>query len=230
MSKTRITAPVAGFTGRGPGGVPFADGVAHTDDEAVIAYCRAAGYGVGKDDPTPPAAPEVADPRQLDGDGVVTVGTRLRDAAVDPADVDFLPPTNAGLDNPHGPRVVGPEIHDTLTQVVRPGPVHSDLQEQQTAETRHAERLLVEQRDVGDVTPPITDPDAQKGPLGLSDPGSVQPPRGGDAAHPAGSFDPGEHTVQEVRAHLKDADRAERDRVLALEAAGKARLSLLEQA
>jgi hypothetical protein len=30
----------------------------------------------------------------------------IRDAAVDPRPEDFLPPTNAGQANPHGPEVV----------------------------------------------------------------------------------------------------------------------------
>lgn len=41
----RITAP-APFTGAGVGGVEFVDGVAESDDPAVIAYCRDAGYEI----------------------------------------------------------------------------------------------------------------------------------------------------------------------------------------
>lgn len=37
---------------------------------------------------------------------VIRIGTPLRDAAVDPRPGDFLVPTNAGLADPHGPRVV----------------------------------------------------------------------------------------------------------------------------
>ena len=51
---TRITAPVEGFRGK-VGGVEFKDSVAITDDEAVIAYCRAAGYKV---EPVKAAAPK----------------------------------------------------------------------------------------------------------------------------------------------------------------------------
>lgn len=40
-----ITMPVA-FSGVGPGGVVFADGVGQTDDEDVLQYCRDAGYEV----------------------------------------------------------------------------------------------------------------------------------------------------------------------------------------
>lgn len=50
MSKTKITAPVEGYTGVGVGGLEFVDGVAHTSDESLINYFRGAGYGVGKQD------------------------------------------------------------------------------------------------------------------------------------------------------------------------------------
>lgn len=40
-------------------------------------------------------------------------------------------------------------------------------------------------------------------------------------------FDPSEHTVAEVQDHLDAADDDERERVLAAEAAGKARKSIL---
>ncbi|KFK89982.1 hypothetical protein IX27_02805 [Streptomyces sp. JS01] len=42
----RITAPVADFTGDGPGGIPFVDGTATSGDPAVIGYCQGAGYTV----------------------------------------------------------------------------------------------------------------------------------------------------------------------------------------
>ena len=44
----RIVAPVA-ITGVGVGGVEFEDGVAVTDNHAVIAYCRDLGYKVTDD-------------------------------------------------------------------------------------------------------------------------------------------------------------------------------------
>lgn len=47
---------------------------------------------------------------------------------------------------------------------------------------------------------------------------------------PAGggpAFDPGEHNAPEVLAYLADADEAERERVLAAEAAGKARKGIV---
>jgi hypothetical protein len=85
-----------------------------------------------------------ADPRDV---GEVQDGTRLRDAAVNPAAGDFLPPTNAGLPgeagNPHGLNVISPEIHATEgVHTIRPGVVSSDPAVQSTEQTAH----LVEQQ------------------------------------------------------------------------------------
>lgn len=78
-----------------------------------------------------------ADPR--DYVASTQVGTSLRDAAVTPSPDDFLGPTNAGQENPHGPLVVNPEIHASEgVRPVRPGPVDSDPTVQDTAETGHA--------------------------------------------------------------------------------------------
>ena len=49
--------------------------------------------------------PMPIDPRTLEDE---QVGTKLRDGAVDPKVGDFLGPSNAGEDNPHGPTVVNP--------------------------------------------------------------------------------------------------------------------------
>ena len=55
---------------------------------------------------------DYVDPRNL---ATQQLGTKLRDAAVDPLPGDFLGPVNAGVagpeGNPHGPNVVNPEIH-----------------------------------------------------------------------------------------------------------------------
>lgn len=55
-----------------------------------------------------------ADPR--DHTEPTLIGTPLRDAAVTPADGDYLPPANAGAPgeagNPHGPNVVAPGLPD----------------------------------------------------------------------------------------------------------------------
>lgn len=75
------------------------------------------------------------DPRTLEDE---QVGTKLRDGAVDPKAGDFLGPSNAGEDNPHGPTVVNPEIHSHQgVRPVRPGEVSDDAEVQDEAETAH---------------------------------------------------------------------------------------------
>jgi hypothetical protein len=103
----RITTPVPGYSGPGPAGVMFQDGVGHSDNEAVIDYCRSAGYGI---DGEPPErdAPKVPDPREITGP--VQIGAPARDAAVEPREGDFRPPVNAGEANPHGPEVYAPGL------------------------------------------------------------------------------------------------------------------------
>lgn len=186
MAKTKVTAPVEGYSGPGPAGVVFTDGVAYTDDEAVLDYFRTAGYGVGPDRPARVKPSPPVDARDA---ATTTVGTALRDAAVDPRPDDFLPPTNAGQADPHGPLVVAPGIHAAGTQVVRPGPVHvEDLAAQQRAQTEQATGLLVENLPVDQVTGRFERADADgnggsdTGPLGLSDPGSVVAVDTGDSA------------------------------------------------
>ncbi len=103
----RITTPVPGYSGPGPAGVMFQDGEGHSEDPAVLDYCRSAGYGI---DDEPPALkqPQVPDPREVTGP--VHVGAPARDAAVDPSPSDFRPPVNAGDANPHGPEVYAPGL------------------------------------------------------------------------------------------------------------------------
>jgi hypothetical protein len=133
----KITAPSKGFNGE-VGGVQFTDGEAETDNQAVISYCRGAGYTVDGTAKDLPQAPESPDPRDVPAPEAST----LRDAAVDPRPEDYLAPTNAGTANPHGPDVVSPEIH--ASQGVRPvkgGEVHvDDTAKQDAAETAHAEQ------------------------------------------------------------------------------------------
>ncbi|MGO2813378.1 MAG: hypothetical protein ACTIBG_18120 [Brevibacterium aurantiacum] len=75
------------------------------------------------------------DPRTLEDE---QVGTKLRDGAVDPKVGDFLGPSNAGEDNPHGPTVVNPEVHAHQgVRPVRPGEVSDDAEVQDEAETAH---------------------------------------------------------------------------------------------
>lgn len=57
--------------------------------------------------------------------------------------------------------------------------------------------------------------------------GAVSPPWPEPAPDPDGAFDPGEHTVAQVNAHLADVDLAERERVLQAEAEGRGRRGVL---
>jgi hypothetical protein len=63
------------------------------------------------------------------------LGTPLRDGAVNPEAGDFLGPTNAGSQDPHGPLCVNPEIHGSegIHPVVS-GVVSDDPDVQETAE------------------------------------------------------------------------------------------------
>jgi hypothetical protein len=147
---TTLYSPVEGYSGPGPGGLEFKDGRAETDNEAIIRYARKAGYGI--DSPAePPEEPEPADPREFSEPE--QVGTRLRDAAVDPRPEDFLPPTNAGEANPHGPLVVAPGIHAAEgPKPVHPGPVTpGDPKAQEERETALAEAVMVDKADANEV-------------------------------------------------------------------------------
>ncbi|RZU21735.1 hypothetical protein EV567_2240 [Streptomyces sp. BK239] len=62
MTTVRITAPVSGFTGEGPGGLPFVDGTATTSDPAIIGYCQGAGYTVEPLDDDPPDDESATEP------------------------------------------------------------------------------------------------------------------------------------------------------------------------
>jgi hypothetical protein len=135
----RIAAPNREYNGT-IGNVVFEDGVAETDNQAVIAYCRGAGYEVDGEtierDQDPPV-----DSRDVEH---LRLGTELRDAAVDPWPGDFMPPTNAGQADPHGPEVVAPGVHAAPPAPIVPGPVPDDPGEQQAKETEVAQKVLVE--------------------------------------------------------------------------------------
>lgn len=135
----------------------FEGGVAELEDEpgvAVLAYLKANGYGIDKpapkDDAELPAPP---DPRDAE---VNQVGTRLRDAAVNPQPGDFLAPINAGKPgpegNPHGPNVVSPEIHGSVGQAIAPGPVSTDPEVQEAKEAELAQRTRIDSEPVPEVT------------------------------------------------------------------------------
>lgn len=168
----KVEAPHKGYNGVGPGGAVFEDGVADVDDDAALNYYRAAGYSVGGEVESPVEdSPEPPDPREVTEQ---VSGTRLRDAAVDPEASDFLAPVNAGEDNPHGSNVVSPEIHASGPAGIRPGEVFvEDIDKQEKRESEFAQARLVEQVPAPEaVKVEVPDPD-DRGPLGLSDPGSV---------------------------------------------------------
>lgn len=84
--------------------------------------------------------PDADDQAGVDSRDVSTVkvGTPLRDAAVDPRRGDYLPPTNAGKADPHGPLVVSPELHGSEgVRPVLPGSVDA-APAQEVAETADA--------------------------------------------------------------------------------------------
>jgi hypothetical protein len=152
----RITAPNTSYSGTGPGGVVFTDGVAELDPakpehRAALQYFRDLGYGVDGDPTEPEGVPVQADSREVGGEH--TVGTSLRDAAVDPHSEDFLPPTNAGEADPHGPLVVAPGVHASETGPIHPGDVHvDDPKAQEAQETALAEAVFVKGEDVTGAT------------------------------------------------------------------------------
>jgi hypothetical protein len=203
----KITSPVAGFTGIGAGGLRFENGQAETDNPSLIAFFKRRGYGVGNSRPKQPEGPgEPADPREV---ATIRAGTPVRDGAVDPRSGDYLGPTNAGEANPHGPLVVNPEIHGSGPKPIHPGDVHvEDPAAQDAQETALTEATLVENQDVPTAT--------------------TEAAQANDAKDAPSTFDPGEHTVDDVLAHLADADDDERARVLAAEETGKARKGILE--
>lgn len=167
----KVEAPNKDYNGVGPGGVVFADGVGNTDDEAALNYYRSAGYTVDGD-VTEPEPGEQPDPRDVTN---ILMGTALRDAAVDPAEGDFLAPLNAGESNPHGPEVVSPQIHASGPAGIRPGEVFvEDVAKQEKRESEFVEARLIEQVTAREaVLGEVPDPD-ERGELGISDPGSAE--------------------------------------------------------
>lgn len=168
----KVEAPNKEYSGPGPGGATFENGVAEVDDDAALNYYRGAGYKVSGKYETEVESPEPPDPRDV---GEETVGTRLRDAAVDPKPEDFLAPTNAGQGNPHGSTVVAPEIHASGPAGIRPGDVFvEDVAKQEKREKEFAGSRLVEQTPAGEAVKQEIGDLEDRGPLGLSDPGSVE--------------------------------------------------------
>lgn len=181
----KVEAPNKEYNGPGPGGVTFERGVAQVEDEAALNYYRAAGYKVGGEVASPTDSPEPVDPREVTS---VTVGSPLRDAAVDPAEGDFLAPVNAGDANPHGPEVVSPEIHASGPAGIRPGSVYvEDAAKQEKRESEFAKARLVDQATVAAANKAeVPDPD-DRGDLDLSDPGSAEAGRQAAASNASAS-------------------------------------------
>ena len=87
----------------------------------------------------------------------IVVGSPLRDAAVDPKPWDFLPPTNAGEADPHGPLVVAPGIHGVGPKPIRGGEVFvGEPKKQDKAETALAEKVLVEGEPATNTAPKVS--------------------------------------------------------------------------
>ena len=174
----KIQSPAEGYTATDQYGdvvLDFKDGVAEFDGDlphSIRTYLLGAGYGIGSTKPSQPEVPVPADPRDLE-DGVV--GTRLRDAAVDPRPEDFLAPLNAGEGNPHGPEVVAPEIHASGPAGIVPGNAFvEDPAKQEKREKDFAQARLIEQVPAAEAVKGAVPDLDDNGPLGLSDPGSVK--------------------------------------------------------
>jgi hypothetical protein len=89
----------------------------------------------------------------------VVRGPESKDAAVvsdagGPESDAFLPPTNAGLADPHGPLVVSPSVHAEGPGPIVPGPVTDAGQQER--ETEAARRALVENQPAGEVIAALT--------------------------------------------------------------------------
>lgn len=168
----KVEAPNKEYSGPGPGDVVFENGVAEVEDENALNYYRQAGYKVSGKVDNPVESPEPPDPREVTEE---VVGTRLRDAAVDPEPTDFLAPTNAGKVNPHGSSVVSPEIHASGPAGIRPGDVFvENAAKQEKRETEFAQARLIEGKPFADaVAEEMPDAD-DRGDLGISDPGSAE--------------------------------------------------------
>ena len=200
----KIEAPNKGYNGSGPGGAVFVDGVAETDDEAALNYYRSAGYTVSGKVETPAESTEQPDPRDYEDEAI---GTRLRDAAVDPRPEDFLAPVNAGDANPHGPEVVSPEIHASGPAGILPGNAFvEDAAEQEKRESDFATARLIDNAPAREAIKDAVDLE-DRGKLDLSDPGSAELGRQA-AADDAGATDAAEDEAPAAEAPAKADNKA----------------------
>lgn len=195
-----VEAPNREFAGT-VAGVSFKDGTATTEDSRALAYFRRKGYTVNGE--TQGTVEESAvDARDVGFYGHVTAPWS-KDAAVDknadgPVSDAWLPPTNAGEADPHGPLVVSPGLHGVPPAPITPGPVHvDDLPRQEAIETAVAEAVLGPDSAPNDVSVPLGEGD--RGPLGLSDPLSgEQGRRDADGTTPAPVEQGGTEAAPEV--------------------------------
>lgn len=144
---TKIVSPIEGYNGTDTFGTTtlvFKDGTADAKDvpDGVLAYLRGCGFTVDGKTVEQPAPPTPVDSREVTEK---QIGTKARDAAVDPEPEDFLAPVNAGKADPHGPEVVAPQIHAAKEQPIRPGEVSDDAKVQDKAESEHAAEVLIEE-------------------------------------------------------------------------------------
>lgn len=184
----RVLAPNREFVGQ-VAGIQFDHGKAsfdREDNEGAYQYFVSAGYEVDGEVRNDPAGaygravePAAAAPGTPGNEEGITRGPSAKDAAVvknaaGPMSDAFLPPTNAGEADPHGPSVVSPGLHAVPPAPIRPGEVFvDDVARQELEETDLARAVLVAGAPATVVATPF-DPDANMGPLGLSDPGSVE--------------------------------------------------------
>lgn len=171
-----ILAPNKDFTGH-RFGVRFKNGKAETDDERAIRYFEGAGYTVDGKSLAAPVEPSAPAPGTLENPTGITAQPPSNDAAVmenagGPVSDSFLPPTNAGHADPHGPLVVSPGLHAVPPAPITPGPVDvENPPAQEIVETAVAHAVLVEDQ-------PATDAAAiaDTARLGLSDAPAARAP------------------------------------------------------
>lgn len=157
MATVKVHAPNRAFTGVRVG-VVFKDGVGEVDgkkDAGALAYFARQGYGIGKQAKDPEPDVDRVDARTATH---AQAGTPLRDAAVNPEKGDFLAPINAGKADPHGPKVVAPEIHASGPKGIKPGDAHvDDTAEQERDEKALAEAVLIERQPKTEAIPAASD-------------------------------------------------------------------------